>query len=173
MARQSAALVLLRPAPPSVEVRRRGPAGRSASAAGTAVESGGQALLARIQYWRVSTSTSHWRLHALLTFGPQSSWTARVQVLLVQRVRTASFMPGALVFPGGAQDPADGDLRVTALREAFEEAGVIDHAAEKALGSTAAVRAARAAVRADAKAFSGALLGTVRPARAPPTSDFE
>ena len=46
------------------------------------------------------------------------------EVLLGRRTPGARFMPGAWVFPGGAADDGDGDLRVTALRELLEEAGV-------------------------------------------------
>ena len=46
------------------------------------------------------------------------------EVFLLRRRKNASFMGGAFVFPGGAADPEDGgDLRVTAARELFEEAG--------------------------------------------------
>lgn len=47
------------------------------------------------------------------------------EVLLVRRQRRSSFMPAAFVFPGGAAEAADGDLRITAARELFEEAGVL------------------------------------------------
>lgn len=42
-----------------------------------------------------------------------------------RRHRRASFMSSSFVFPGGAVSPSDGDLRVTAARELFEEAGVL------------------------------------------------
>jgi 8-oxo-dGTP pyrophosphatase MutT (NUDIX family) len=50
-------------------------------------------------------------------------------VLLVQRSREASFMPGVWVFPGGTVDPGDaGDEetahRACAVRELNEEAGI-------------------------------------------------
>src|SRR4249920_136909 len=74
------------------------------------------------------------------------------QVLMIQRVQTAAFLGGAYVFPGGALDSADSELRflrrvvgltdaeasarlglpekglaywVAAVRECFEEAGVL------------------------------------------------
>lgn len=47
------------------------------------------------------------------------------EAFLLRRRRGASFMSGAYVFPGGAVDPGDGDLRATAARELFEEAGVL------------------------------------------------
>lgn len=49
-----------------------------------------------------------------------------VEVFLLRRRKSASFMGGAYVFPGGAADDDDGgDLRITAARELFEEAGVL------------------------------------------------
>jgi 8-oxo-dGTP pyrophosphatase MutT (NUDIX family) len=51
---------------------------------------------------------------------------AGFEVFLLRRRKNASFMGGAFVFPGGAVDGDDGgDLRVTAARELFEEAGVL------------------------------------------------
>lgn len=50
---------------------------------------------------------------------------SNLEVLLLQRTHGAVFCPGAHVFPGGRADAADGgDLRVTAVREAEEEAGL-------------------------------------------------
>jgi 8-oxo-dGTP pyrophosphatase MutT (NUDIX family) len=48
-----------------------------------------------------------------------------VEVFLLRRRKNASFMGGAFVFPGGAKDEGEEDLRVTAARELFEEAGVL------------------------------------------------
>jgi len=69
---------------------------------------------------------------------------AGLEVLLLRRTRESGFVPGAFVFPGGRVDDADGDPRlleraagldgrtepptafwVAAVREAFEEAGVL------------------------------------------------
>jgi recombination protein RecT len=67
---------------------------------------------------------------------------AGIEVLMTRRSATASFAPGAYVFPGGGIDPADtdahgiaarrptqGDLHLTqaiaAIRESFEELGVL------------------------------------------------
>lgn len=51
-----------------------------------------------------------------------------LQVLLLKRTESATFMPGVWVFPGGALDPADGEgelgYRTAALRELREEAGI-------------------------------------------------
>lgn len=70
---------------------------------------------------------------------------AGFEVFLLRRRKNASFMGGAFVFPGGAVDPEDGDLRVTAARELFEEAGVllVDRAVEA--GALSALRARRLA----------------------------
>ena len=59
---------------------------------------------------------------------------ADAEVLLLRRGDTAGFMAGMFVYPGGRLDPADldaadGDLdtaaRWTALRECFEESGLL------------------------------------------------
>jgi len=63
-----------------------------------------------------------------------------VEVLMIQRAKSAAFLGGAYVFPGGALDAADSDLKrrilgslppelpaeyyIAAVRECFEEAGV-------------------------------------------------
>jgi 8-oxo-dGTP pyrophosphatase MutT (NUDIX family) len=49
----------------------------------------------------------------------------QVEIFLQRRHRNASFMSSSFVFPGGAADPHEHDLRVTAARELFEEAGVL------------------------------------------------
>jgi 8-oxo-dGTP pyrophosphatase MutT (NUDIX family) len=67
-----------------------------------------------------------------------------LEVLMVQRHHRIDFVPGAMVFPGGKADPADADpalrdscaglegpsdplaaARITSIREAFEECGVL------------------------------------------------
>lgn len=49
-----------------------------------------------------------------------------IEVLLLRRTLAAVFVPGAHVFPGGAADAGDGgDLRVTAVRETYEESGLV------------------------------------------------
>lgn len=47
------------------------------------------------------------------------------EVFLLRRHRGASFMASSFVFPGGAVDQGEDDLRLTAARELFEEAGVL------------------------------------------------
>jgi 8-oxo-dGTP pyrophosphatase MutT (NUDIX family) len=51
-----------------------------------------------------------------------------LEVLLLKRAKTATFMPGVWVFPGGAVDPEDGEresgYRACAVRELKEEAGI-------------------------------------------------
>ncbi len=48
-----------------------------------------------------------------------------VEVFLLRRRKGASFMSGSFVFPGGIAEPGEDDLRITAARELFEEAGVL------------------------------------------------
>ena len=82
---------------------------------------------------------------------------ADAEVLLLRRGETAGFMAGMFVYPGGRLDPADldaaaGDLdtatRWTALRECFEESGLLlatDHRGQPATPShTAALRSSAA-----------------------------
>jgi 8-oxo-dGTP pyrophosphatase MutT (NUDIX family) len=62
--------------------------------------------------------------------------TAGLEVFMVTRHQKSSFLAGALVFPGGGIEPGDEDrrhgvetpdlaARVAAIREAFEEAGLL------------------------------------------------
>ena len=49
-----------------------------------------------------------------------------LEVLMLRRSESASFVPNTWVFPGGVMDDADrGDFRVTAARELFEETGIV------------------------------------------------
>ena len=48
-----------------------------------------------------------------------------LQVFLLRRHGGHEFMANRWVFPGGRLDDADGDLRITALRETFEESGLL------------------------------------------------
>eukprot|EP00759_Apiculatamorpha_spiralis_P048597 PhF_6_TR438/c0_g1_i1/m.161 len=51
--------------------------------------------------------------------------TTGFKILMVKRGSTAKFMPNAYVFPGGVQDPEDPTSRHTALRELYEETGIL------------------------------------------------
>jgi len=44
---------------------------------------------------------------------------------MIQRGSKASFMPNVYVFPGGLAEPSDSSLEQTALRETFEETGLL------------------------------------------------
>jgi 8-oxo-dGTP pyrophosphatase MutT (NUDIX family) len=48
-----------------------------------------------------------------------------VEVFLLKRHKASGFMANAYVFPGGKVDPEDGRPEIAALRELFEEAGVL------------------------------------------------
>lgn len=54
--------------------------------------------------------------------------SGELEVLLLQRVRSSGFIPGAWVFPGGMVDPDDSPgsaSEMAALRELFEETGLL------------------------------------------------
>ena len=56
----------------------------------------------------------------------QANEAGELEVFLLRRSKRAGFMASAFVFPGGIEEPEDnGDLRVTAARELFEEAGIL------------------------------------------------
>lgn len=48
-----------------------------------------------------------------------------LEVLMLRRTLAAVFLAGAYVFPGGALDPGDDGYRAAAIRECFEEAGIL------------------------------------------------
>jgi 8-oxo-dGTP pyrophosphatase MutT (NUDIX family) len=50
---------------------------------------------------------------------------AGIEVFLVKRHRKSQFMSDAFVFPGGKIDASDGSPQVAAIRELFEEAGIL------------------------------------------------
>nr|WP_274636603.1 CoA pyrophosphatase [Microbacterium bovistercoris] len=49
---------------------------------------------------------------------------AHADVLLLRRASSLLHHPGQIGFPGGGVEPADGDIRATAVREAVEETGL-------------------------------------------------
>jgi 8-oxo-dGTP pyrophosphatase MutT (NUDIX family) len=71
--------------------------------------------------------------------------TGEAELFLLRRHRKASFMSSAYVFPGGTVDGADPDVRWTAARELFEEAGVLLTDARVAPGRLGQLRAQQAA----------------------------
>ncbi|HWO47853.1 MAG TPA: NUDIX hydrolase [Solirubrobacterales bacterium] len=52
------------------------------------------------------------------------------ELLMLRRSGASSFVPNAWVFPGGIAEPHESDLRLTAVRETFEEAGLTLNAEE-------------------------------------------
>ena len=127
---------------------------------------------------------------------PTDRCASEVSVLLLQRNLNASFVPGAFVFAGGAIDEADellvrrhldpqtpdGDpfggeagrahlaeqaAKITALRECFEEAGLLPGCSVGGQSMAAipdAVRELRTSVHAGQTSFSDALdAGVIRP----------
>jgi 8-oxo-dGTP pyrophosphatase MutT (NUDIX family) len=56
------------------------------------------------------------------------------EVFLLRRHKRASFMASAFVFPGGGTEPGE-DARTAAVRELFEEAGVLLARADATVGS--------------------------------------
>jgi 8-oxo-dGTP pyrophosphatase MutT (NUDIX family) len=96
-----------------------------------------------------------------------------LEVFMLKRHHEVDFVPGAMVFPGGKLEPGDGDpalrgccggaegladaelaLRVAAIREAFEECGVLlaRPRGERELVSAARLRELAARHRADLQA---------------------
>jgi 8-oxo-dGTP pyrophosphatase MutT (NUDIX family) len=65
------------------------------------------------------------RLAAAVILVRERAETGELEIYLQRRHARASFMSSSFVFPGGTADPGDRDLRVTAARELFEEAGVL------------------------------------------------
>jgi 8-oxo-dGTP pyrophosphatase MutT (NUDIX family) len=65
------------------------------------------------------------RLAAAVILVRPRAENGELEVYLQRRHQRASFMSNSFVFPGGAADASDHDLRATAARELFEEAGVL------------------------------------------------
>ncbi len=79
-----------------------------------------------------------------------------LEVFLLRRHRASSFMSNAYVFPGGKVDPADGGPELAAVRELYEEAGVL--LCEPPL-EAARQAAARARLNAGEESFTNILAG--------------
>ena len=89
-----------------------------------------------------------------------------LEVFMVKRHRQIEFASGALVFPGGAVDPGDGEIaaarfddreramRIAAVRETFEESGVLLARARGAAGWLAGERAGKIAAKHGGRAFT-------------------
>ena len=105
----------------------------------------------------------------LLRRGGKHSQRA-LEVLMLRRSEEAKFMPGVWVFPGGSLDEADGaeeaGLRVCALRELAEEAGIELPAGEELVPFTRWITPEVIATRFDAWFFLA-----LAPAHTPPRPD--
>ncbi len=100
---------------------------------------------------------------------PAGSEQAGMEIFVAVRNRATTFASGALVFPGGSLESGDGDgapdelaaLRITAIRETFEETGILfaqtGDGAWPDAERLAAMRKHRDAVSRDESLFSGLL----------------
>jgi 8-oxo-dGTP pyrophosphatase MutT (NUDIX family) len=105
----------------------------------------------------------------LLRRGGKHSQRA-LEVLMLRRSEEAKFMPGVWVFPGGSLDEADGaeeaGLRVCAMRELAEEAGIELDAGEELVPFSRWITPEVIATRFDAWFFLA-----LAPAHTPPKPD--
>ena len=62
---------------------------------------------------------------AVLLILTPSTLEGEIDLLLIRRPLWLRHHPGQLAFPGGKQDPQDGSLLATALRETHEELGIV------------------------------------------------
>lgn len=60
----------------------------------------------------------------LLLFYPVEE---RIKLLMILRAEYKGIHSGQVSFPGGKFEPADGDIKYTALRETYEETGIAPH----------------------------------------------
>jgi 8-oxo-dGTP pyrophosphatase MutT (NUDIX family) len=101
------------------------------SGPGEALPSWWEPLLSRVRaaraedFTRLRTPTASGRDSAVLVLLAGDSDTAEPDVLVLQRAATLRNHAGQPAFPGGAADPGDANPAATALREAYEEVGLV------------------------------------------------
>ncbi|MFH1035690.1 MAG: NUDIX hydrolase [Pseudomonadota bacterium] len=107
---------------------------------------------------------------AVILLDPQRGQGEPFGVFLLRRRAQSRFMPNRFVFPGGRVEPGDGDdpwspqaLQICALRELWEEAGVIlaknPAGPQAAWPPAAACQAARQAMQASGASLAQTLAG--------------
>ena len=65
------------------------------------------------------------KLRSAAVLVPLIEYNGRTQVVLTKRSSALKHPPGQIAFPGGKQDETDPDVTATALREAWEEIGLV------------------------------------------------
>ncbi|ADQ68009.1 nudix family protein [Halogeometricum borinquense DSM 11551] len=78
--------------------------------------------LSRVSSCDAETLTDAGRQAAVIA--PVLTRRGEDHVLFTKRADHLGEHPGQMSFPGGSREPSDGDLRATALREAYEEIGL-------------------------------------------------